>query len=258
MKIQDLNIMKKDSRYSKSPLGIIALFISLIYGFASLVLGVSSDTFTETERLPLIWFLVIFPVLVLILFFFLVIKHYHKLFGPSDFSDEDNYLKMLDEIKTNQVVFQNLIDPPGNYTEMNPLVDDLLKKKETGTLIRIGRSYLKTGKPEIALKFFQSIKNKLDSNDDLLYKVYTNIGYSCNDLKDYQSAKANFKEALCLLGDEAQTWQLIPLAFSYYKLGDIDKARKYISRAKKHKHYNESMTDYKKRLACEKKFLKEL
>jgi CheY-like chemotaxis protein len=79
---------------AKNALGIIALFIVLVYGFASLV-TVGTGSFTATERLPLIYFLVCFPVLVLGVFTFLVVKHTNKLFGPGDFKNEENFVKML-------------------------------------------------------------------------------------------------------------------------------------------------------------------
>ena len=78
---------------ARNPLGIIALFIVLVYGFASLV-TVFAGSFTAAERLPLIYFLILFPVLVLIVFAWLVSKHSGKLFAPSDFRDEENYVKM--------------------------------------------------------------------------------------------------------------------------------------------------------------------
>ena len=65
----------------------------LVYGFASLVTAFAGS-FTAAERLPLIYFLIIFPVLVLIVFAWLVSKHSGKLFAPSDFRDEENYVKM--------------------------------------------------------------------------------------------------------------------------------------------------------------------
>src|SRR6266545_675783 len=78
---------------ARNPLGIIALFIVLVYGFASLVTAFASS-FTATERLPLVYFLVLFPILVLGVFAWLVSKHSGKLFAPSDFKNEDNYVKM--------------------------------------------------------------------------------------------------------------------------------------------------------------------
>lgn len=78
---------------ARNPLGIIALFIVLVYGLASLV-TVFAGSFTAAERLPLIYFLILFPVLVLVIFAWLVSRHSGKLFAPSDFKDEENYVKM--------------------------------------------------------------------------------------------------------------------------------------------------------------------
>ena len=78
---------------SKNPLGIIALFIVLVYGFASLVTALG-NSLTPGERLPLIYFLAVFPVLVLGVFTWLVSQHSGKLYGPADYKNEDNYIKM--------------------------------------------------------------------------------------------------------------------------------------------------------------------
>lgn len=67
---------------ARSPLGIIALFIVLIYGFATLTLGFNSQL-EFVERMPLVWFLVVFPVAVLVLFGWLVSSHHEKLYAPS-------------------------------------------------------------------------------------------------------------------------------------------------------------------------------
>ncbi len=75
-----------------SPLGIIALFLVLVYGLASLV--TFSVSLSLLERMPLILFLVFFPVLVLGVFAWLVSQHNRKLFAPADFKNEDNFLKM--------------------------------------------------------------------------------------------------------------------------------------------------------------------
>jgi hypothetical protein len=64
-----------------------------VYGFASLVTAFAGS-FTSAERLPLIYFLIAFPILVLGVFAWLVSKHSGKLFAPSDFKDEGNYVRM--------------------------------------------------------------------------------------------------------------------------------------------------------------------
>jgi CheY-like chemotaxis protein len=77
--------------FTKSPLGIIGLFIVLVYGFASLVVGFGSGLSEHVA--PLIYFMVFFPVLVFIGFLWLVAKHHNKLYGPSDFRNEENFIK---------------------------------------------------------------------------------------------------------------------------------------------------------------------
>lgn len=78
--------------FTKSPLGIIALFIVLVYGFASLVVSFGQNIGDNVT--PLIYFMVIFPVIVFAGFLWLVAKHHKKLYGPSDYKDEDNFVKV--------------------------------------------------------------------------------------------------------------------------------------------------------------------
>lgn len=77
---------------ARNPLGISALFIVLVYGLAALVTAASG--LAREERLPLIYFLVVFPFVVLGVFAWLVSSHAVKLFSPADFKDERHYLEM--------------------------------------------------------------------------------------------------------------------------------------------------------------------
>jgi len=78
---------------AKNPLGIIALFIVLVYGFASLV-TIFGSSFAAGERTLLIYFLAAFPVLVLCVFAWLVSRHPDKLYGPGDYRDDESYIRM--------------------------------------------------------------------------------------------------------------------------------------------------------------------
>lgn len=89
-------------KLSRNPLGIIALFIVLVYGIAALLLGVSSDNLQATERLPLIYFLVFFPFIVLIAFYRLVAKHHVKLYAPEDFQDKEGFFRALSPLEQKQ------------------------------------------------------------------------------------------------------------------------------------------------------------
>jgi prokaryotic YEATS domain len=94
---------KTASALSKNPLGIIALFIVLVYGLASMV-TVFSGTLPPPERLPLIYFLVLFPVLVLGVFGWLVSQHPRVLYGPSDFRNEAHYVTIATTIPPSGVI----------------------------------------------------------------------------------------------------------------------------------------------------------
>jgi hypothetical protein len=79
-------------RLARRPLGIFALFIFLCYGVAGLVTGFAGGS--PAERLPLIYFLIGFPIVVLAVFTWLMINHSTKFFAPSDFENEANYMQL--------------------------------------------------------------------------------------------------------------------------------------------------------------------
>jgi len=80
----------------RSPLGIIALFQVLIYGIAGFVTANLAPEEAGIIR-PLVWFLAVFPVIVLLAFTYLVARHHQKLYAPSDFGDEANFMRLFEE-----------------------------------------------------------------------------------------------------------------------------------------------------------------
>jgi hypothetical protein len=101
-------------RFSRNPLGIIALFIMLIYGVAGYV--ATSSSIKEMPQLILTAFLVVFPFAVLLSFHQLVSKHFYKLFSPQDMGQGEflrivhSYLpadsvgtKLLEQIPTSDI-----------------------------------------------------------------------------------------------------------------------------------------------------------
>lgn len=92
MDIKDFTSSAKD--LSRNPLGIIGLFLVLVYGFAGLV--TASNTLDKDQKQILVYFLVLFPLVVLYVFYKLVTEHYNKLYSPSDYSNEDNFMKALE------------------------------------------------------------------------------------------------------------------------------------------------------------------
>jgi hypothetical protein len=140
------DFMEKASGLTKNPLGIIALFVSLIYGFACLVLSTSIQNLQGTaERLPLIWFIIVFPIFILITFTFLVIKHHTKLYAPSDYKNEENFMNAyignkevssdLEKV-TNKLKSLSSNQPKEQLIEsINKISDDIEKIKEKSEII---------------------------------------------------------------------------------------------------------------------------
>ncbi|MDP9154874.1 MAG: hypothetical protein M3O74_11565 [Pseudomonadota bacterium] len=85
-------LAKQAKSLARNPLGIIALFIVMIYGLAASALGLIG-TLTLNERMPMIWFLVLFPVLVLLAFIWLVSKHHEKLYAPTDYESDEGFFR---------------------------------------------------------------------------------------------------------------------------------------------------------------------
>jgi CheY-like chemotaxis protein len=78
---------------SHNPLGIIALFILLVYGLACLVV-ITGGSMSVSEKLPIIYFLIVFPFVVLGVFTYLVAFRAGQLFAPGDFKKEETYLEL--------------------------------------------------------------------------------------------------------------------------------------------------------------------
>jgi len=81
-------------KLARNPLGIIGLAFVLVYGIAGVV--ATSNVFQADERRILVYFLVLFPVLILGTFYKLVTCHHTKLYAPSDFKEDAGFLQSLD------------------------------------------------------------------------------------------------------------------------------------------------------------------
>lgn len=89
--------------FAKNPIGVIALFIVLIYGFASLTI-IFGTKIPADGLMPLIWFLFFFPFCVLLLFGWLVSEHHEKLYSPADFRSDDGFHQAQQtKTRTNQI-----------------------------------------------------------------------------------------------------------------------------------------------------------
>lgn len=88
------DFIEKAKGLSSNPLGIIALFISLLYGLGTIVLSTNiANLNNANEKLPVIWFIILFPLIILAVFTYLVVKHHEKLYGPKDYISPESFEK---------------------------------------------------------------------------------------------------------------------------------------------------------------------
>ncbi|WP_269515034.1 hypothetical protein [Brevundimonas subvibrioides] len=75
----------------KNPLEVIAIFIALIYGICALLLGSTVSGLEKINQTIMVWFIVLFPVAVLVVFAWLVRNHHKKLYAPGDYRSDDAF-----------------------------------------------------------------------------------------------------------------------------------------------------------------------
>ena len=112
------NLSETAGKLARNPLGIIALFIVLVYGIAGIVLSASSQFLSEPQKSVLVWFLVIFPFVVFIGFLWLVSKHHTKLYAPTDYKDEEGFFRSLTPEEKKQKIKKEIKEITGESSKV--------------------------------------------------------------------------------------------------------------------------------------------
>lgn len=194
----------------RNPLSIIGLFISLVYGCACLVFSQGMNfLYTSSERLPLIWFVVLFPLIILIVFTYLVIKHRFKLYGPSDFQNENNFFRDTSENELNNNLLTDN-DELGNqkvfnqYSKINNLLLAPVSKSNKNIQALLQMENYALNKIEsikgVVVKRFQTLEIMnlgLKIQLDGMYKL--NNEYHTVEVKIIFNEKINSNQRLALV-----------------------------------------------------------
>ncbi|CAE6727237.1 hypothetical protein R69658_01641 [Paraburkholderia aspalathi] len=179
---------------ARNPLGIIALFILLVYGLAALTLGIN-QSLAIAAQMTLVWFLVVFPFGVLGMFGWLVSKHHEKLYAPADYKSDEGFLvgvqararrtaeiqAQQEELKANlrQKVLASDVGQDGSEN----LADQLAEEVERSTTFTVdARAFLGNGDALYTLPIaaFETLD---ELNDEIYFKISAKVkpyeyGYS--------------------------------------------------------------------------------
>lgn len=137
-----MEFLKGVKDFARNPLGIVALFISLIYGFASLLLGASADKLESLERWPLLVFIVTFPFAVLFVFYKLVTEHHGKLYSPSDYKNDDSFLRTLTPEEKEEKLENDAKEATGDVFIDKPSSSHKASFSETKSRIKQAEKYV--------------------------------------------------------------------------------------------------------------------
>lgn len=162
---------------TQNPLGIIALFIALIYSLAALLFGTTAKHLTTGERQPLIWFIVLFPQMILGVFYKLVAEHHPKLYSPNDYKSDESFLKAITpeqyskkvEEEVDVITFARQDDTNLGKTSLNSVgTTETDKKGDQKQHTAESREKIKTNyllAEKLALQKLQTVmKHKIDMN----------------------------------------------------------------------------------------------
>lgn len=205
-------------RLARNPIGIIALFIVLVYGIAGLVFGLSGSQFDTSQKWALILFLVLFPPLVFAGFLWLVARHSHKLYAPSDFRKDESFVQLNEKVAVIEVRQRAAqIDPRGDSDLAFSVLEELVKADQIEAAKSLAKAFLKVKRYEISLKMFDLLIGNLDSDKCtpvLQYRAYSLIG-----LGQYSEALREL-DRLRLTDDDRcyDFWPRLAVAYCYLKL----------------------------------------
>lgn len=95
----------------KSRLGIVALFILFTEAVATVSLKFALDAKSEFVG-HLVWFIILYPVFLTLLFFITLWTKHRVLYAPKDFTDEPNFLREYERQSTDDVGDKRRETPP--------------------------------------------------------------------------------------------------------------------------------------------------
>lgn len=98
----------------KNPLTVIAIFAGLAEVSGTAVLPVLEKDIQRTY----VWFLMLFPLFLVAVFFFVLYKKHHVLYAPTDFKDDETFARLFEGasslIKVGKLISESDDSPPEN------------------------------------------------------------------------------------------------------------------------------------------------
>ncbi len=147
----------------KNPIGVIGLFLVLVEAIAAIVIVNSS--LINSLNLILVLFVTLFPILVLIMFYNLVTRHHEKLYSPSDFRDEKNFVETYNKLTQSNNYIQKDISVAKVNSQSNDGMskDDIKLIKETlNSVMSMQKQMVAENKKTTAIKELEKVEKDIN------------------------------------------------------------------------------------------------
>jgi tetratricopeptide (TPR) repeat protein len=227
----------KDRATPKNPLGIIALFVFFIEAIATVSLSFVAKTPYVGH---LVWFIILYPTFIAVVFFVLLWVKREALYSPADFRDDTTFkdilLRKVEVIEAKQDAAR--IDVSTNLEDVFKTIDRLLALGDVWTAVNVGRAYFKEGEYDKSVSLFDYLQKKLPSSDETYYKVLANRAYGLIGVGRYPEAINDLERMRALNhGEHFFSWHALALAYAYFKTDDQKQYQAWLKAAKQAEGY---------------------
>lgn len=246
---QDILLREKGITFAKNPLGIISLFVFFIEAIATVSLNIAVETDYAGH---IVWFIILFPTLIVLLFFGTLWIKRESLYAPMDFSDPEAFQKLLrpmaqkvDQIAAKQEAAD--IDPiTAELKDVFITLDKLIKLGDVRSAIELGRAYLKKNNYAESTKIFSHLRKNVGKSDTVYYKILANLGYSLISQGKYEQAIEQLNEVEKIQnGRNFRAWHSLAIAYAYNKLGKTELYKEWLTKSKKKPEYKRNTRFFK-------------
>lgn len=237
----------------RNPLSVIAMFVLLVEAIATITLiEVRGE---QSIALPLVWFVVLFPTLIALLFFCTLWWRHQFLYSPMEYRSDESFLTAMTRL--------NRVEARQEAAELNPhttgerqsrqVVERLLSLGDVRAAVKVGRTFLNDEQFEIAARIYRFILEKISSRHEDRYHVLANLGYAQIGMEQYEDAVNTLRDCISLIGeDKAYPWHHLALAYAHYKLSsdpsdDHNRRFKYfLAKGKNHSWFKDGRAFYRR------------
>ena len=246
---KDSTLKEKGITLAKNPLGIISLFVFFIEAIATVSLRIAIETDYAGH---IVWFIILFPTLIVLLFFGTLWIKRESLYAPMDFSDPQAFQDLLrpmvhkvDQIAAKQEAAD--IDPiTAEMKDVFVTVDKLIKLGDVRSAIELGRAYLKKNNYAESTKIFSHLRKNVEKTDNVYYKILANLGYSLISEGKYEQAIEHLTEVEKIQkGRNFRAWHSLAIAYANNKLGKPELYKEWLDKSKKKPEYKRNALYFK-------------